>query len=74
MTIDERLDRLTRGQELLAVNIESLHSNLAQLFASAAADRENIRKVSNDVDKLTGHMTNLTLTMDRLANVVIRRN
>jgi hypothetical protein len=81
MTIDQRLDRLTQAHELLAadaralqVNIESLHSNLAQLFEAAAADRETMRRVSGDVDKLTGHMSNLTVTMDRLANIVIRHD
>ena len=55
MNLDERI-------EMLRVNIESLHSNIAQLFEITQATDQRI-------DKLTGHMANLNVTMGRLANI-----
>ena len=65
MNIDERI-------EALQVNIESLHSNIAQLFEITQATDQRIDKLGVKVDRLADYMTNLTVTMDRLANIVIR--
>lgn len=55
MDIDERI-------VALQVNLESLHSSLAHLV-------ETTQATEGRIDKLTGHMTNLMLTMDRLVNI-----
>ena len=65
MNLDERL-------EALRINIESLHSNVAQLVEAGQATDQRIDKMTAEVNKLTGHMAKLTQTMDRLANIVIR--
>ena len=65
MNIDERM-------HMLQVNIESLHSNIAQLVEAGQISERRIDKVSAEVDKLSMHMTKLMQTMDRLANIVIR--
>ena len=66
MNIDERM-------QMLQVNIESLHSNIAQLVEAGQATDQRIDKltirldqVHRDVELLTGHMTTLNTTMDRL--------
>lgn len=65
MDLDERMQMLT-------VNIESLHSSLAQLVEAGQASERRIDKLTVDVEKISGHMAKLTSTMDKLANIVIR--
>lgn len=78
MDTDERI-------HALRVDIESLHSNMAQVFETMTATDQrltekidklagHVNKLTGDVDRLTGHMTKLTVTMDRLANIVIRHD
>jgi hypothetical protein len=58
VTIDERLAALTMTVELLAGMQKTTEQNLAQL--------------TERMDRLTEHMTGLTVTMNRRANIVIR--
>lgn len=69
MTIDERL-------EALAVNIESLHSNIHQLWETVQNGRADSERRLRAVEDATREMKDMSLkltdTMNRLANIVIR--
>jgi hypothetical protein len=61
----ERMDRVERTLERIAERHESLAGAVEIL---SGMHKESERRMA----KLEEHMANLTLTMDRLANIVIR--
>lgn len=65
MDLDDRI-------EALRLNIESLHSNVHALWEASQRHDAAIEKLIESERSLNGKMGDLTDTMNRLANIVIR--